>query len=900
MIGRTLSHFKLVARLGAGGMGEVYLAEDTSLGRRVALKVLPVGLADRPESLRRLELEAKALAALDHPNIVTIYSIEEVEGIRFLTMAYVEGRTLDEVISAGGLSLKRLLKLAIPLAAALKAAHEQGIIHRDLKPGNVMVDGEDRLRVLDFGLAKHAMRTDLPENSELPTEVITEAGMILGTYPSMSPEQAEGKTVDHRSDIFSLGVMLYEMATGQRPFHGETPTSLVSSILRDVPRPVIEWRGDLPRQLGRIVGRCLEKNPERRAQSALDVHNELVALKEEVESVASALPTTPAPAVPARPWVRWGLAVVAAAAAAGLVWALLGRDGEAPARGVSASTIRPITNFIGWEWSPSWSPDGTMLTYSHAVGGDADVAVLSRGGGEPHLLTAASPADELNPAWSPDGTKIAFISDRGTGTNVYWIPPTGGAERKVAETNIPSLERMGAWAWALGTNPWSPDGRELLFSRMDESGDVALWKVALETGEQTRLTSPLPGGEDLAASWSFDGASIVFVRHLAGVNTLSLLPAEDGKISAIAEVGPINAMPAWFPDSRRLAFTSVQGGAPNIWEMDLESGEQRQLTFGGGIDWCPVVARDGSIAYVQFGHQIDIYWSPLDAPEAEAQRLTTFTGGNFGARVSPEGDLVLYNSNRAGNFDLWLLDRVTGQHRPLTQGPANDRLSDWSADGQEVVFMSDRGGMAGLWVVGLESGAIRQLTDHALPWSNHSAEGQGGPRWAPDGSVIGYLAPEEDNAIWLIDPDGENRRASTVHGALSFGWYRDGQRAVYTRRATDGSGLVELRVADLESGEDRLLRTGAIAEVAVARDGSALSFIEAVSHFTMELYVLRLAPPSAPGGLPTADGEPQQVTFGNGQWHVHSGGWAPDGSAVVYSRDADEGNILVIETEKAS
>jgi Tol biopolymer transport system component len=757
-----------------------------------------------------------------------------------------------------------------------------------------MVDGEGRLRVLDFGLAKLAPQAVSPEHSQLPTEAMTEAGMILGTYPYMSPEQAEGKTIDPRSDIFSLGVMLYEMATGRRPFEGETPTSLVSSILKDTPRPVIEWRSDLPRHLGRIIGRCLEKAPRRRVQSAVDVHNELVALKKEVESVAT---TAPVPVTKARPWARWGLAAVAVVAVAVLVWALLEWGGEAPPRGVTPTTIRPITNFIGWEWSPSWSPDGTLITYSHAVGGDADVAVLPRGGGEPHLLTEASPADELNPAWSPDGSKIAYVSDRGTGTNVYWMPPTGGAERKVAETNIPFLERMGAWAWSMGTNPWSPDGQELLFSRMDESGDVAVWKVALATGEQTRLTSPPPGGEDLAASWSFDGATIVFVRHLAGVNALWLLPVEGDEASLLLEVGPVNAMPAWFPDSRRLAFTSPQSGAPNIWEIDLVKGEQRQLTFGGGIDWSPVVARDGSIAYVQFGHQIDIYWSPLDASDAEAQRLTTYTRGNFGARVSPDGNQVLYYSNRAGDFDLWLLDRATGQHRPLTQGPADDRLSDWSPDGQEVVFMSDRDGAVRLWIVRVESGTIRQLTDHPLPWSNHNAEGQGGPRWAPDGSVIGYLAPEEDNAIWLIDPDGTNRRPSTVHGALSFGWYRDGQRAVYTRRAADGSGLLELRVADLESGEDRLLRTGAIAEVAVSRDGSALSFIEAVSHFTMELYLLRLAPPAAPSRLPTADGEPQQITFGEGRWHVHSGGWAPDGSAIVYSRDADEGNILVIEPE---
>ena len=341
---------------------------------------------------------------------------------------------------------------------------------------------------------------------------------------------------------------------------------------------------------------------------------------------------------------------------------------------------------------------------------------------------------------------------------------------------------------------------------------------------------------------------------------------------------------------------SFKSGAPNLWELTLDTGELRQLTFGGGVDMLPVVSRDGSIAYTQFGHQVDLYWIPLDAPDREQERLTTYTGENFGARISPDGNLVSYYSDRTGNFDLWLLDRVTGQHRLLTEHAANDRLSDWSPDAEEIVFMSDRDGTVGLWVVRVDTGVVRLLTDHEIPWSSHTAEGQGGPRWAPDGNVIGYLAPEEGNAIWLIDPDGSNRRPSTVRGALSFGWYRDGHRVVYTRRAPGEVGGVELRAAHLETGEDVLLWAGAIAEVAIAADGSALSFIEAVSHFTMELYMLRLTPPTAPSGLPRIVGEPEQITFGEGQWHVHSGGWAADGSGVVYSRDRDFGDIYVIES----
>lgn len=532
-----------------------------------------------------------------------------------------------------------------------------------------------------------------------------------------------------------------------------------------------------------------------------------------------------------------------------------------------------------------------MIAYSHVVGGDADIATLPTRGGDPHILTGYSPADEFDPSWSLDGSRIAFVSDRGNGTNVYWIPPTGGAEHKVAETHIPFLERMGALGAALGANAWSPDGTELLFSRLQDSGDVALWKVNLATGEQTQLTFPPPGGEDGHGSWSFDGEWIAFTREDKGSRTLWLLPGEGGDATFLVE----GEGPAWFAGSRRLAFSSHRGGARNIWEIDVRTREARQLTIGAGNDTEAAVARNGAVAYANWNHQIDLYWDRVAAPEEEPERLTSFTGGNFGARVSPDGNRVVYCSTRSGNWDLWLLDRATKQHRQLTDHPASDRLSDWSPDGTEIVFMSDRDGAVQLWIVQAETGVVRRLTDHPLPWSSHNAKGQGGPRWAPDGSEIGYLAPEEGNALWLIDPDGTTRRPSTVRGVLSFGWYRDGQRVLYTRRAPDSSGLVEPRAAHLQTGEDVPLRAGAIAEVAVSPDGSALTFVEAVSHFTMEQYVLGLTSTNAPSQLPRALGEPRQITFGDGYSHAHSGGWAPDGSGVVYSRDRDFGDIYVIE-----
>ena len=315
MIGQTLSHYKILDKLGEGGMGEVYLAEDTNLKRQVALKVLPADLASSQERLERFRREARAVAALNHPNIVTIYSVEEADGIHFLTMEHVEGQSLDHLIAPGGLQLDRFLEIAVSLAQAMAAAHAKGITHRDLKPANVMVTEEGQVKVLDFGLAKIQASADFAP-TQLPTEGLTGEGVVMGTAWYMSPEQAEGKPLDHRTDIFSLGVVLYELATGERPFKGDSPAAVMGSILRDRPTPVFELRPDLPRHLDRIVSACLEKQPDDRFQSSRDVYNGLRQLRQEVTSEPARTSAVPAPSAPQRSRYRWpaiglGLVLVA-------------------------------------------------------------------------------------------------------------------------------------------------------------------------------------------------------------------------------------------------------------------------------------------------------------------------------------------------------------------------------------------------------------------------------------------------------------------------------------------------------------------------------------------------------------------------------------------------------------
>lgn len=281
---RTLSHYTIVEKIGKGGMGVVFVAKDNALDRNVALKVLSPEMVADSERLRRFQREAKTLAALNHPNIVTIYSVENAEGYHFLTMELVEGRTLRRIVPKGGLPLSRFYEIALPLAEALSAAHERGIMHRDLKPENIMVTDSGRVKVLDFGLAKPTMRKEPSGAGDLdPTQALTQDGIVLGTLPYMSPEQAQGRSVDHRSDIFSVGIILYEMLSGARPFVGETVSDLICAILRDTPRPVAEVRLDLPRGLEKIIRRCLEKNPDDRIQTGQELHDQLKELRREFE-----------------------------------------------------------------------------------------------------------------------------------------------------------------------------------------------------------------------------------------------------------------------------------------------------------------------------------------------------------------------------------------------------------------------------------------------------------------------------------------------------------------------------------------------------------------------------------------------------------------------------------------
>jgi serine/threonine protein kinase len=438
MIGQKLSRYKITDKLGEGGMGEVYLAQDTELDRKVALKMLPAEMADDPERLERFRREAKAVAALNHPNIVTIYSIEESEGTRFLTMELVEGESLDRLLPPGGLPLSKVFDIAIPLADALAAAHERGIVHRDLKLANVMVNRDGRVKVLDFGLAKLADSGAALADGEV-TEMATRTaltgeGMVMGTAPYMSPEQVEGRAVDHRTDIFSLGIVLYEMATGRRPFQAETSAALVSSILRDTPPPVSEVNVALPRHLGRIIQHCLEKDPRNRYQSALDVRNELKSLRREVDSGTVTTGSGAVREVPgeARGERRSSAGIWAAlAAAAALILAVgwwLGRGtGPAPQQERSPTAAsRPAA-------TQSVTPSVAVLPFAN-LSADPDNEYFTDGLTE-ELIQALSKVEGLR---IPARTSVFAL--KGSNLNVQEIGSRLGVDNVLEGSRRPTIE----------------------------------------------------------------------------------------------------------------------------------------------------------------------------------------------------------------------------------------------------------------------------------------------------------------------------------------------------------------------------------------------------------------------------------------------------------------------------
>ena len=604
--------------------------------------------------------------------------------MHFITMELVKGKTLAEILPKNGFAIGKFFEIAIPLADALAAAHQHGIAHRDLKPANVMVNADGRVKVLDFGLATATLEFVGRGGSEFPTRLATQEGHIVGTPAYMSPEQAEGKTVDARSDIFSLGIVFYEMLTGERPFGGDTAASIVSSILKDTPRSVSHLQPAIPRELARLVHRCLAKDPIDRYQSAIDLRHGLEETKQDVDS-GDVLPSHPPAHISPRS-MRMRLVVVAAALVAFTagVWLLRSREPpRMPAVPRLQSAVQ-VTSSLDVESYVTWSPDGGRVAYQASGAGwyyvgNHDIWVAQLGSGEPVNLTKDHPANDRMPSWSPDGREIAFFSDRDGNWGLYTVAAIGGQPR-----NILSLPGIGNLNWS--APQWARDGTKLFVS-VRQAGQNVVMVLSLPSLETTRVVLPLHEGNvcwDLSVSPS--GRRFAYVEGGGGsteVTRLWTIQASGAEAVPLTD-GRTNVWsPTWSRDGRRVFYVSNRGGSMDLWQQAIADdgkplGEPLAVTQGLGIR-SAVFSPDGTrLAYSRGARIANVWRVPIlsDRPAtwADAQQVTSEHAHIEFVDVSPDGMFLAVSSDRRGNQDLWLLPAAGGEMTPLTTDPTPDGL----------------------------------------------------------------------------------------------------------------------------------------------------------------------------------------------------------------------------------
>jgi len=768
-----LGPYEIVGIVGAGGMGTVYRARDTRLDRTVAIKVSDARFSDR------FEREARAVAALNHPHICTLYDV----GPNYLVMEFVEGEVLK-----GPMPVTHALQLAIQMADALEAAHRKGIIHRDLKPGNVLVT-KSGVKILDFGLAKkERIALDLEETART-LQPSTEEGIIVGTAAYMSPEQAQGKPVDARSDIFSFGAVLYEMLTGKRAFHGDSKISILSAILEKEPEPISSVGKGIPPELERIVARCLRKDADRRFQHMADLKVALEELKEESDS---GVLNVARGGGKRQPWWLWAAGFAAIAAVLLSVGLILWPREKAP-----PEDLRPVPLITtGNSCCPTFSPDGTKVAFSwtgeqdataEAVAGSAhwEIYVKQIGApGNPTKITS-NPAGgywaAIEPEWSPDDRWIAYRRTRGEKSELVVIPPLGGPERTIADLT-----------GTADVTAWTPDGKWIAFPRMDSPSSSSIWAIEIDTGELRRLTTftTKAGGAgygiggwdrslgDSAPSFSPDGRGMTFWRQASdSVFELWLQPltadlrcAGDAKLVAGRVPGLPDGGAAWTPDGHELVYSAgypqflwrvsasgrqtpqrlsypaaalevhIARNLPrmvypwfvvnaNLWRMGVHTGERKPLISSFSSVW----GRNIHPQYSPDGHKIAFdsdrsgdreVWT-CDADGRNCEQLTKF-GGSIGGnpRWSPDSRWIVLDSRASGNPEIYVIPADGGALRRLTNSGFNNMVPSWSSDGLWIYFASDRSGRYEVWRMAIQGGEAVQVTSTGGYEAQESPDGK--------------------------------------------------------------------------------------------------------------------------------------------------------------------------------
>ncbi len=767
LVGQELGNYQIEKLLGAGGMGEVYLARDIKLGRMVALKVLPLPFVVDGDRLSRFQREARALSALNHPNLVTIYEVGEDKGLHFIAMELVEGKTLSSLRDK--LTLKELLPIVAQVAEALGAAHQSGIIHRDVKPDNVMVRPDGYAKVLDFGLVK------LTEVKSAPgVTAHTQLGIAMGTLAYMSPEQASGEAVDHRTDIWSLGVVLYELATGQKPFSAETRQATINAILSMPPTPVTTIAPSLPLDLDRILNKALDKDRELRYQTASDFRADLRRLLREIDSSASVSGSVLGTVVRRR-WLWPAVTCVLILVMAVIAWSVWLK---AKTLDWSRAAHLQLTSEHGTEFFPSLAPDGRSFVYASNQNGNFDLFVQRVGGKNATPLTPNTPSDEIAPAFSPNGERIAFRSSREP-AGVYVMEASGENVRLV----VPGCFHPS----------WSPDGSEIVCSTAGHAEapttrntfTSALWIANVETGEKRFLFE----NDAMQPSWSPNGNRIAFwfMPPNAGRSDIATISPNGGEIEVVTKDASTNWNPVWSPDGKFLYFASDRSGSMSFWRVaiDEETGKvqgeaeavltpsnfNRHLSFSG---------NGRRMIYVQTLQRSNIQAVKFDsnAEKTVGEPLWITRGDRNLVRpeLSPDGTRFVMRAVRRTQDDIVVVSRDGTQWRDLTNDKFFDRYPRWSPDGKRIAFTSDRSGRYEIWVLDADATNLRQLTFDTPGDTSF-------PLWSPDGtqilfrsnlvnSIVDVNKPWAEQNLRLLPMAPDNQRF------VAWDWSPDGKRLI--------------------------------------------------------------------------------------------------------------------------
>jgi Tol biopolymer transport system component len=875
-VGDRLGRFEILGSLGAGGMGEVYRARDLQLQRDVAIKVLPAAFADDPDRRRRFEQEARAAGSLNHPNILAVHDVGIEGASSYIVTELLDGETLRERMGGRPLPARKAVEYALQMASGLAAGHEHGVVHRDIKPDNLFVTTDGRIKILDFGLAK-LIGPDASGHTETITVDGVQRTRVIGTVAYMSPEQARGLPIDHRTDIFSFGAVLYEMLAGFPPFRRGTTADTLNAILHDEPPELPAVAATTP-ALERIVRHCLEKRPEERFQNVRDLIFDLETRPQETGTVVPA----------GRRWlsrkgvlVGAGLFVLSVAAAIG---ALVATWLMPAAPSTMAHRVRPITDFVGLEEFPSISPDGKQVAFTAAQGGRRQVFVRLLAGGPPLPLTSDDADHEL-PRWLPDGSSLVYFSPAGPGEvqgAIYKIPALGGAFQRVTGS--------------IGGGDVSRSGRLACFRL--EKDHIELVTSTLE-GSDVQLLAQLETRYHRYPRWSPDNQWIAFQAGDGVRWEIYVISARGGKKpSPLTKDNNMISGLAWLPDSTGIIYASSRGTTVpylpplGLWEVSLDGRRPpRQLTPAEASYEQPDVHEGGLVSASRMQMRFDIWRYPFDAVAAEnvrrGQQVTRQTGQVLTPTAAPDGSQIAYLSDSGGHANLW----VTSSQGPPRQITFEDDpavaigVPVWSPDGRWIAFVSSRGNVGfgfGVWLVKPDGAEPHQLVQKGL-----------GVAWSQDGNWLYYVEAASSVMKKVAAVGGEpvtvrsepTRNVIGVHGSTVY--------FVVERALMDGRQEFEIRAAPLDNGPARVIKTIPASRVAswqvvnpaLSPDGKWLA-LPLTDDFTTNVWALS-----------TENGRWQQVTdFGaRAIFIARRVSWSSDGKSILAAIGEGDADVVLLD-----